>query len=346
MISLLVVNYRSAALAAEAIRSAREAASGSLQVVAVDNSVDEVEAAALREHADVVIVSPRNAGYAGAINAGRPHCRGEMVVVTNPDVVFADESIDRLAATLSDRRVAVAGPALFWDARHRWVLPPADEQTLGGKLGAALASRSHALARRRDRHRILKRVEFWSLADVTAVPALSGAVLAIRLSDFDRVGGFDERFPLYFEENDFLRRVRRTGRRVVYVPAARCRHIYDQSAGKERDRAASAYGSSEIAFFQKWYGRVATTLVTRLGRELPPAHDFPTADRLVLPRSGLLVEASPLPSFATAAGLLAAPETVDLPPEVWEAFKGEAVYLRAIDPDTAEVVATAVRRRR
>ena len=36
---------------------------------------------------------------------------------------------------------------------------------------------------------------------------LSGAVLAVRAADLDRAGGFDERFPLYFEETDFLRRI-------------------------------------------------------------------------------------------------------------------------------------------
>ena len=346
MISLLVVNYRSAALAAEAIRSARAAASEKVHVVAVDNSLDDVEAASLRQHADDVVVSPRNSGYAGAINMGRPHCQGEFMIVTNPDVVFAPGSIDRLVSALSDPTVAVAGPALFWDTEHRWILPPADEQTLSGKADEVIASRSNVFARRRDRRRIRKRLQFWSLRDTTKVRALSGAVLAIRTSYFDEVGGFDDRFPLYFEENDFLRRVQRAGRGVVYVPAARCRHIYDQSAGSARAHAASAYGSSEIAYFHKWYGGFSTALVTRLGRALPPAHSFAENDRLSLPRSGLVVEASPLPSFATAAGLLEAPMEVDLPAEVWSAYKSDAVYLRAVDPKTAEVVATAVRPRR
>jgi GT2 family glycosyltransferase len=47
------------------------------------------------------------------------------------------------------------------------------------------------------------------------------ADLAYRRSALEAAGGFDERFPLYFEENDFLRRVRGE---IVYVPAARVRH--------------------------------------------------------------------------------------------------------------------------
>ena len=57
MLSLLVVNYRSAALAIDAIRSARAATTDELQVVVVDNSCDAAEADALRPHADVLLVS-------------------------------------------------------------------------------------------------------------------------------------------------------------------------------------------------------------------------------------------------------------------------------------------------
>src|ERR1043165_2150582 len=100
MISLLVVNFRSAALAAEAVRTARLATSRELQVVIVDNSCDVAEADALRGIADVLIVSQTNRGYAGAINDGRPACTGDVLVIANPDVTFAPRSIHLLARAL------------------------------------------------------------------------------------------------------------------------------------------------------------------------------------------------------------------------------------------------------
>ena len=56
MISLLIVNYRSAPLAIEAIRTARSSTSQRLHVVVVDNSCDPREAEGLRPHADVLSV--------------------------------------------------------------------------------------------------------------------------------------------------------------------------------------------------------------------------------------------------------------------------------------------------
>ena len=216
-VSLLVINYRSASLAADAIRTARAASSQPLQVVIVDNSVDPAEAEALRDISDVLVVAPRNLGYAGGINAGRRAADGDVLVVSNPDVRFGDGAIDRLIEV----DAAVAGPALFWDDAHEWMLPPAELHTRSEVIDRVVASWSNTWSRQRDQRRFLARVAFWSLDRATRVDALSGAVLAIRAKAFDEAGGFDERFTLYFEENDFLRRVRGD---VVYVPAARCRH--------------------------------------------------------------------------------------------------------------------------
>src|ERR1051326_4569850 len=330
-VSLLVVNYRSAALARDAIRSARATTRSPLQVVVVDNS-DEADA--LRSAADVVISSGRNAGYAAAINRGRRACNGEVIVAANPDVIFADGAIDALVAA----NAAVAGPALFWDDAHEWLLPPAALHD--DMLERALATRFRFVARRRDRRRTRARIAFWSLTETTPVRALSGAVLAIRATAFDDAGGFDERFPLYFEENDFLRRVRGD---IVYVPAARVRHIYNQSAGASPE-AAAMYAQSEAEYLRKWGGTWAKRL--ELGaRASSPAGPAPSrrwrrdAARPAVETTALLVEASPLPDFETAAGHFPKTWPVTLPEEVVATYRSPALHLRIVDRRTGNVLA-------
>lgn len=335
MISLLVVNYRSAALAAEVIRTARESTGAPLQVVAVDNSCDPREADALRAHADVVIASESNVGYAAAINRGRRACDGDAIVVSNPDVTFAPGAIDELTRHL-DARTAVAGPALFWDDAHTWMLPPGDLATGWQKLDEVLASRSRAWREQRDRRRFRQRVAFWTLKELTPVRTLSGAVMAIRAADFDDVGGFDERFRLYFEETDFLRRLGERRKRIVYVPAARCRHIYNQSAAS---LAGQLYAESERKYLEKWLGPIAARILLRLGA--PPS--APTSSAAVAPPfriEDVVFEASPLPDFSTAAGHFPASPELDVPAEVWASLKDPALYLRVVMRATGEVLAT------
>jgi GT2 family glycosyltransferase len=332
--SLLVVNYRSAALTADAIRSARAASSEPLQVVVVDNSCDGAEAEALRPHADVLVVSGTNRGYAGAINDGRRACDGELLIVSNPDLIFGAHAIDELAA----QDAAVAGPAFFWDDAHRWLLPPAELHRGRDKADEVLASRSRVWRERRDRRRFFERVAFWELFQPVRVAALSGAVMAIRTRDFDDARGFDERFALYFEETDFMRRIAALRQPIVYVPAAKCRHLYNQSAGQVASEAASRYAESELRYLEKWNGPFVARTLKRLER--PLAVDEAPEAELVLPRvEDVVVEASPLATFDTAAGCFPQEPAISLPSEVRSSFRGGALHLRAVDRRSGEVLA-------
>ncbi|HYK06028.1 MAG TPA: glycosyltransferase [Thermoanaerobaculia bacterium] len=337
MISLLVVNYRSAALAAEAIRTARASTPSPLQVVVVDNSCDPDEANVLRGFTDALLVSGTNRGYAGAINDGRKACTGETIVIANPDVTFAPDSLDILHDSLRDS--AVAGPALFWDDAHRWMLPPGDLYTAPQKVDEVLASRSRSWFEQRDRRRFLQRVAFWSRTEAAPVKMLSGAVLAVRARDFDLMGGFDERFPLYFEETDFLRRVTASRGRIVYIPQARCRHLYNQSAAQVADEAASRYAQSELRYLEKWNGPFVARLLKRLERPSRGYEAEPLDGDLELERDDVVVEASPLPSFTTAAGYFPSQRRVTIPPEVRASMRGE-FYLRVVVRATGEVLRT------
>jgi GT2 family glycosyltransferase len=339
MISLIVVNFRSSALAEEAIRSARATSSETIQVVVVDNSCDEREAALLRAFADVLVVSEKNSGYAGGINQGRRVSDGDILIVANPDIRFHPGAIDRLAAELA--HAAVAGPALYWDESLSWHLPPADPYTTRARVDAVMASRARSWQMERDRRRIRQRLRFWSSTETRAVDALSGAVLAIRSEAFDDVSGFDEkRFSLYFEETDFLRRVAERHGTVVYVPAASCQHLHNQSAVQVSADAAARYAESEFRFLEKWSGPFAARAIKRLERALPPHEASPLSSPLVIDSDELLVEASPLGSFETAAGLFPKKgEVVSIPENAWTA---PAIFLRVIERATTRVVSTYV----
>jgi hypothetical protein len=216
----------------------------------------------------------------------------------------------------------VAGPALFWDDAHQWLLPPAELHTRAEVLDRALASRWGGWAARRDRRRVRARIAFWRLARTTRVPAVSGAVMAIRAKAFDEAGGFDQRYRLYFEENDFFRRVRGE---IAYVPAARCRHLYNQSAAGSAD-AAAAYAESEAKYLQRWGGAFIKGYELRVAScegAAPATRNFQLAT--------LVTEASPLPTFDTAAGCLAGER--DVSDDIWSSYRGDVLYMRAVAED-------------
>lgn len=347
--SLIVVNYRSAALCRDAVASARASSAEPLEVVVVDNSCDPLEAAALEPiGADRLIVSPANLGYAAGANAGIAASSGSLLVVSNPDVVFGPGCIDGLGDALGGR-VALAGPRFSWDEGGSWLLPPAEVTTLRGEVSRRMASRSATGALHRSKRRFLDRVAFWRATEPLRVGAVSGAVMAIDRDAWSRVGKFDERYRLYYEEIDFMRALAREGLELRYVPSARCRHIYDQSAAGG-DEHRGKFGESEMLYLEKWHGPAARLVrLLEFGSGLAPQPSVPLLASEVIavpaPAGDFVVEASPLESFDTAAGHFPRDEAPRFPGEVWESFRGETLFVRVVEAQTGREVSRGALRK-
>jgi hypothetical protein len=128
---------------------------------------------------------------------------------------------------------------------------------------------------------------------------------------------------MYFEENDFLRRVRGE---IAYVPAARCRHLYNQSAAGSAE-ASSAYAQSERDYLQKWGGALAKQFERPSSGGLQPDDGPAEAGRYTT----FITEASPLATFETAAGCFG--EESDVPDDVWRVYRGDVLYMRTLTRD-------------
>lgn len=331
--SLLIINFRSARLTAAAIRTARAASSEPLQVVVVDNSCDDDEAKALASvDADEIVVAERNLGYAGGINRGAVKCQGEILVVANPDILFRQHSIDLLADALHGH-VAMTGPRFTWDDGDAWFLPPAEMMTAATKLADLIGERVPMLKEHFDRKRTRERIAFWSADTPQRVDSLSGAVMCFHRSLLDEIGPFDERFALYFEEIDFMRRIRDSGRNIVHLPAALCRHLYSQSAGEGEN---ATYAISEIEYLRKWEGDGFVRLMKWIGRESTSDAEFGSREPdepLMLTGNPLhyLIEVSPDPDFRSAAGHFSRETSVKVPAECWESYRAQTLFLRVVE---------------
>jgi GT2 family glycosyltransferase len=85
---------------------------------------------------------------------------------------------------------------------------------------------------------------------VMEVPALSGCFMLVRVETLLRVGLFDERFFLYFEDIDLSRRIGRVAR-TVFVPCVSVVHDYAKGSYKNW-RLLWHHSVSAIRYFNKW----------------------------------------------------------------------------------------------
>ena len=93
--------------------------------------------------------------------------------------------------------------------------------------------------------------------EAQTVDWMAGASLMVRHSTFEEVGGFDERFFLYFEETDLCLRAQRAGWQSVYLPQSRVMHIGSVSTGmKTWKRMPPFWFDSRLWYFTKNHGVV------------------------------------------------------------------------------------------
>jgi GT2 family glycosyltransferase len=99
-----------------------------------------------------------------------------------------------------------------------------------------------------------KRVHVFRLCNGTQeipVDWVSGACMVIRREVFDAVGGFDERFFLYWEDTDLCKRISAAGWRVVYYPKAEIKHQVGVSSSKSPVRSICHFHHSCLKLFEK-----------------------------------------------------------------------------------------------
>ena len=312
MISAILVSYRSGPLALRAIASLREDAARSgerLEAVAVVNSRDPGETRALAEAAEVAIDPGRNLGFAGGLNAGVAAARGDVLFLMNPDVTVLPGAVAALAAAVRARPLLLAGPATFLDAEATVLIPPFDEPGPPDLARRRLALEPEGARRvfARRLRRALAALDVLARGAELPVPAVPGALMAVSRATFDAVGPFDEGYRLYFEENDWQRRLRRSGGTLATLGAARAVHPYGRSTATE-PASAEWFRESERRYLGTHFGDRGLAALEALAAAPAPAWPAtPEAERVAWDGPALGVALSPLPSFAVFGWAAVAP---------------------------------------
>jgi N-acetylglucosaminyl-diphospho-decaprenol L-rhamnosyltransferase len=346
VISLVVVSYRSAALAHETIagfRSDAEAAREPAEVVVVENSGD---AEAFRGVADLTLDPGRNLGFAGGLNGGVAASRGDLLFLANPDLVFRPGSVAALAtAVRGGREPLAAGPAFFLDDAMTIHTPPAEEPHPFDLVRRRISMNPATADRpfRRCLRRALAAANSTARGEVRRAPALSGALVATTRGTLERVGPFDDGYPLYYEENDWQRRLRAAGGTLLRAGSARVVHRFGRSTRQE-PRSAAWFAESERRYFARHFGERGLRELDALASVPPWPKPAPVplgAGALEWAARGAVgVAISTLPWFSPFAWApLPEGSASWRPPAGFVEGLGGPCYARAVDPATGRVLA-------
>lgn len=271
----VILNWRTAEMtlrSAEAAVAAMEGLEGGIIIVdndSGDGSHDRLVAGvAERGWSRVrVIQSGRNGGFGAGnnvgIRAGLPGGRPDYVYILNSDAFPAVDAIRVLHDHLQTHpQVGFAGSYIHGTdgEPHRTAFR---FPSIAGEFEAAVRFGPVSRLLRR-------RIVAMPIPEVTTrVDWMAGASMMIRQDVLDRVGLFDERFFLYFEETELCRRMARAGWPGDYVPASRVAHVGSASTGmKTWTRIPGFWLDSRWRYFTTVHGRayaVAATLALLAG---------------------------------------------------------------------------------
>jgi GT2 family glycosyltransferase len=258
MVSVVAVNHNSSALLKECLSSIVSTMGNEpFEFLAVDSGSREEEIQNVRslEGGRVrVILSRENIGYAGGVNRGVREARGDHILITNPDVVYKQGSIRSMVAALSTLPgCGAVGPKTWWNKGMTFLLPVSELVTPYRILRTDLMRISGTARDMMLRGWIKKTSEYWLSEKPVRQEMLSGACIMTTRGVLERVGGFDDSFPLYFEDTDWCLRVRKSGYHLHMVPDAHVVHYYDQSAKQDRKASREKYGESLNIYLGKHF---------------------------------------------------------------------------------------------
>jgi len=184
-----------------------------------------------RFHSDNIdiIENAKNVGYGAAHNQTIMSRTSDFHLILNPDVILDPDYVYqslKLMARHSD--VVLAGPRA--KTSHGTNAPLCKGYPSQLALGIRGLGWKPVLALFK---KLIARYEYHDLPEskFSEVELLSGCCMLARTREIKLVGGFDDRFFLYFEDFDLSIRMREVGR-VVFVPASTIVHFGGNSAAK------------------------------------------------------------------------------------------------------------------
>jgi len=174
-----------------------------------------------------LITFKKNIGYSKLVNAGIKESTADFILILNADIIILEGAVSEMIEFLEKHSdVGIVAPRLesymgnlqvscFNDPILRLILA---RRTFWGKT--------------KQGRKILEKASIINDDKVKEVDWAQGSAMMFKRSLVDKIGFWDERFFMYFEDSDWCRQARKNGYKIVYLPTAKMVHYYHRSSKK------------------------------------------------------------------------------------------------------------------
>ncbi|WP_432455410.1 glycosyltransferase family 2 protein [Agarivorans sp. QJM3NY_29] len=260
-ISIVMINYNSTRHTLECLQSIADSQPKvSFEVIVVDNASQAEQLENLQQEIGAypwakLIINPLNLGFSGGNMSGYPHATGDYLFFLNNDTQVSPHCLDVLHHFMENHpEVALCSPTIFSETNQHTAsfefIPSVANKLFGASL-LRLLQPSNYPQRKQQHQQPIK------------VPVISGATMFFRRQDFEQLGGYDTKYFLYCEEEDFAIRLRDANKAIYLLNEAKVVH----SGGGSTERDLAIEKEFYISFYRlldKHYSRLSKIIIKAL----------------------------------------------------------------------------------
>ncbi len=254
-VSIIFVNYFTADLVSDAIKSVQDKSSGfTYECIVVDNSCSQDEYVKLQKLLSPscqIIDAGDNLGFGKANNLGSSHAKGKYLFFLNGDTLLRNNAILELISFMDTHPDAIAcGPNLFTKEGAPNNSFVKEEKNLRNE------KKENSLLRVFRRKAFGRKERFNTSGKPMKIEGyIHGAALMMRKKDFDKVGGFSKKIFMYAEECLLCYQTRKLlGGKLYNVPAAEITHFEGGSFDGITPRRQRMVTDGNYIYYEEAFG--------------------------------------------------------------------------------------------
>lgn len=232
----ITVNYARAESTNRLIESFdRSDATGFIfEIIVVDNSPDKNFELARKFKNKTTILRPGvNTGFSKGNNIGIKEALkkgADYVLLINDDTTVFPDMLKNLKESMDDNeKIGIVSPKIYFAKGHEFHKDRYKSEDLGHIIWYAGGFTDWANAT--SVHRGVDEVDSNQYERKEKIDFATGCCLMVRKEVFEKIGFFDERYFLYYEDHDFCERVKKAGFDIYYVPKSVMYHENASSSG-------------------------------------------------------------------------------------------------------------------
>ncbi|MEA1925942.1 MAG: glycosyltransferase family 2 protein [Patescibacteria group bacterium] len=245
--SVIIVNYNSKtylekcleSIEDQLVRNKRSSNSFEFEVIIVNNDKQSLLLENSHSFDLHIINNEKNEGFGKAHNIGISHAQGKYIFLLNPDTLLQDSSLIYLTDQLDKHSdIGIIGPKIIEYKRKQ-----PQPWTCGAKTNLLNIIFRNTLNKP------------WNKKHPVNVDWVSGTALLMRKALFEKVGGFDENFFMYFEDQDLCLHVKQQGKTIIFYPYASIIH-FDGKSWNNHSKKKAVFYRSQAYFFTKHHNSI------------------------------------------------------------------------------------------